>query len=169
MKNSLTIFALLLIGLFSCNNNTEEAGPLPTIDNYVVSPGHDHHALSETETIVIMGEEANIDADLAGTQLRTVVLDIHWGEGHEHSARVSGNEDRPQWTEKITWNFGVEGGLTPEGIFPNNHKLHQHIDVPTGVKEGEYHFVLHLWDVNGNEVQKALNVEVHEEGHEHAE
>ncbi|MBD0404282.1 DUF4625 domain-containing protein [Flammeovirga sp. EKP202] len=170
MKKNFVLISLLLIGLFSCDNDTDEQGPLPTISNYTVEGEHDHgsheRSLDEgEETELEMGGEAHIDAELAGQNLKTVLLDIHWGEGHTHD-RVQSVEDSVQWTEKIEWNFGVEGGLTPEGIFPSNHDFHQHIDVPSEidgkpVKEGEYHFVLFLWDQDGNETQQALTVHVH--------
>ncbi|KXX72570.1 DUF4625 domain-containing protein [Flammeovirga sp. SJP92] len=171
MKKSLTLISLLLIGLFSCNNDTDE-GPLPTISNYTIEgEAHDHARLSDEgeEPELEMGGEAHIDAELAGEALQTVLLDIHWGEGHTHSRLNANGEDEPKWTEKIEWKFGVgtevENGLTPEGVFPNNHDFHQHIDVPEGVLEGEYHFVLHLWDQKGNETQQNITVHVH--GHEH--
>ncbi|NLR94609.1 DUF4625 domain-containing protein [Flammeovirga agarivorans] len=168
MKNNLFYIILLpFIMLFSCNND-EDISPKPQISNFSVSDGHHHHGAHEG-TIIIAGEEAIIDADLEGNKLSTVKLDIHWGEGHEHS--ITHDEDSIPWATNIIWQFGVNDGLTPEGVYPNNHQLHEHIDIPSMVeglpiKEGNYHFLLHLWDQDGNETQSVLNVEIIS-NHEH--
>ncbi|NLR90100.1 DUF4625 domain-containing protein [Flammeovirga agarivorans] len=162
MKNNFHYIILLpLIILFSCNNK-EDLSPKPQITNFKVSDGHHHHNLHEG-SVIFKGEEAIIDADLEGNQLSTVKLDIHWGEGHEHNVTHEG--DSILWATNIIWQFGINDGLTPEGVYPNNHKLHEHIDIPRAVdglpiKEGNYHFVLHLWDHEGNETQSVLNVEI---------
>ncbi|NME71635.1 DUF4625 domain-containing protein [Flammeovirga aprica] len=174
MKKSLTLIPFLLIGLFSCNNETDEQGPLPSISNYTIEGGEheSHERLSDEgeEPELEMGGEAHIDAEMGGQNLKTVLLDIHWGEGHTH--RTMSSETDTAWTAKIQWNFGEEGGLTPAGVFPNNHDFHEHIEIPEmidgkHVKEGEYHFVLYLWDQDGNETQKALTAHIH--GHEEGE
>lgn len=171
MRKNLIFIALLIIGFTSCNNNTEQ-GPLPSISNYTVSADHEGgHRVLEAEIVVVPGEEAVIAADLSGASLSTVQLDIHWAGGHEHRLNTV-NQTSKQWNTKIVWRFGEEGGLSPEGVFPNSHHLHEHVDIPTTVdgdpiEEGDYHFVLHLWDKEGNETQKALTVEIHSEHEGH--
>ncbi|MBB3700315.1 DUF4625 domain-containing protein [Flammeovirga yaeyamensis] len=190
MKIKYTILALAFLGLVACNNDDSSNNPAPTIENYVVENGHDHgdHArLSEEDHAhIVPGEEAVVEADLKGTSLSYAQVDVHWGAGHEHSARVANTDDHVQWTQKYTYWFGISQeeaeakgaynyALTAAGDFPNEHHLHVHMDVPTTwtkdgvtgpVEEGDYHFVLFLVDQEGQRTEKALTVEVAAEDHE---
>lgn len=176
MKKNLLFIALLLVGLISCDNKTEE-GPIPSIQNYLVTPGDDHdgHRVMEAEVVLIPGEKAIIKANLSGDKLKNVQLDIHWAGDHDHDthARLMSSVEDSAWVQKIDWEFGVEGGLTESGQYPNDYPFEQHIDIPImlgdkHIKKGGYHFVLHLWDVKGTDApQQVKTVEVHEEGHDH--
>ncbi|AZQ61519.1 DUF4625 domain-containing protein [Flammeovirga pectinis] len=185
MKKYIAFISFLLIGFVSCNNETEK-GPAPEIKNYTVSPlEHDHarkandddHDHDEVAAIVIVGEEARIEADLSAQQgLSYVRLNIHFGDDDHHDhARVMAT-DSVLWTMNQTWEFGKEGGLTGAGDYPTTYHFDEEIDIPTDIdgkplKEGHYHFMLQLGaridDSSDNEAQQVLTVEVTSEEHEH--
>ncbi|NLR90471.1 DUF4625 domain-containing protein [Flammeovirga agarivorans] len=177
--NLLAILSILAFA--SCNNDDNESNPLPTIEDYTIEHAeeHSHERASsedEGETVVAPGEELAVTAKLSGNKLSYVQIDIHWGEGHDHD-RVKSTDDG-EWSQKITYWFGkTEEDAGPNDIIlssvnPDSWPFDAHIDVPEEVdgvetKAGDYHFVMYLVDLEGQQTTQALTVEVHHEDHDH--
>ncbi|MBB6458930.1 DUF4625 domain-containing protein [Flammeovirga kamogawensis] len=187
MKKYIAFISFLLIGFVSCNNETEK-GPAPEIKNYTITPvehdhartsddDHDHDHDDDIAAIVIVGEEARIEADLSAQQgLTYVKLNVHFGDDDHHDhARLTAT-DSVKWTFNQTWEFGKEGGLTGEGDYPTTFAFDEEIDIPTTIDgkplyEGNYHFQLFIGakadNSSDNEANQVLTVEVTSEEHDH--
>ncbi|WP_281613868.1 DUF4625 domain-containing protein [Flammeovirga sp. SubArs3] len=176
--NLLAILSILAFA--SCNNETE-SNPKPVISDLTVSSEHDHgdHArVSDEETVLEPGGEAIVEAHLTGTALSYVQVDIHFGGDHDHShSRMLAAEDSA-WTQVITYYFGKsqdelgENEIALDPTNPAEYHFDQHIDVPETlgglpVREGDYHFVMHLVDLDTQEAEpQYVTVEIHED-HDH--
>ncbi len=83
------------------------------------------------------GDDLHIDAEIvAGNGIDVIIIDIHYESGHKKSSRwANGDDDHPEWEAEIR--FEKFSGL-------KNTTFHEHIDIPSDARPGEYdlHFTV---------------------------
>ncbi len=98
---------------------------------------------------LLIGSDVHFEMELSDdVALSSYKVDIHSAEGHSHAPASRATADTYSYT--MTW-YDIEG--------QKNATIHHHeIEIPEGVDEGEYHFVVYCLDTNGNESYVANTV-----------
>lgn len=107
-----------------------------------------------------IGGELHFDIELADNQgLASYKIEIHNNfDGHTHS--VVKQEEETPWSYDET--VQISGN-------PLTHDAHEHIEIPEGIAEGEYHFGIIVVDAAGNQAEAFADIMIghHEGDHDH--
>ncbi len=151
MKKHFLIYASLLLGttfIISCSS--DDGGNLDTQKPVIV--------LNEptNEQAFHPGDEIFIDADFSdNVALASYKIEIHSaGDGHTHKQ-----------TEEGEWSYMETNTIQGN---PKNYTANKQIEIPLTVQgieiaEGHYHLGIYLVDTSGNEQQKFIEIEIHED------
>ncbi|MCH4823877.1 DUF4625 domain-containing protein [Gramella lutea] len=103
-----------------------------------------------------IGGELHFDIDLTDNQgLASYKVDIHNNfDGHTHS--VAKQQEEELWSYQET--FQIAGN-------PTSFEAHEHIDIPEGIAEGEYHLGVVVVDAAGNQEEAFVEIMIgHHDG-----
>lgn len=122
----LLLTSIFIIALISSCKKTDDTKPTFTV----------HEPVSGE--VVITGNEIHFEADFSDdTELGQYKIDIHNNfDGHGHGK----TESLTPWEESII-----------NDLDGKSKSVHIHIDVPTDIAAGEYHFIVSCTDAAGNE------------------
>ena len=125
------------------------------------------------------GSDIHFDVEFSdNVGLGSYKVDIHWGEGHTHSATLSTRAGEESEPFERTW---LESEFIVSGDEPIAGKRsvtvhHHHIVIPQTItvegvekpiKEGHYHFMVYCTDAAGLETFVAREIVISSEADEH--
>lgn len=126
MKTIFLTSILLPLVFMSCNKDNDQDTIKPIIN--LEAPAKD--------ATFNPGGEIHFEAEFSDNEeLKSYKIDIHDASSHSHSK------------SSTTWSFQKEFDLSGK----RNHHAHEHFDIPSDCKAGEYHFVVYCTDKSGNE------------------
>lgn len=155
MKKIAILVVMIAIGFTSCSKSDDQ----PDTEK----PQIDLHAPTDGAKIEA-GDSHGIHFDMEVSDnvgLQSYKVDIHSAKGHTHSMGLRTLDQHADWAFEKTWDLGGQ----------RNAMIHHHeIVVPEDAEPGEYHFVVYVLDVSGNQSMAFSTVEVVGQGegdHDH--
>lgn len=132
IKNAFLFLIVGSLAITSCSDDDDNVkNEKPVITNLELGSSHDN----PKEAVGYLGKDIHVAADIvAKNKIEKVIVEIH--HEHDHGARM----EEKEW--KFTKEFPSYAGQV-------NAMFHQHIDVPSDIEEGEYHFHLKVVDKKG--------------------
>lgn len=123
----------------------------------------------EEGEVFAIGEDLHFDIELTDNQgLASYKVDIHNNfDGHTHSTLPNNgiNPINKQEADEEPWSFNQTFQITGN---PRTFDAHEHIQIPEGVAEGEYHLGIIVVDAAGNQEQAFVEIVLgHEHDHDH--
>lgn len=129
----------------------------------------------EEEEAIRPGSDLHFDVEFSdNVALGSYKINIHWGEGHTHSATLSTRAEEDSEPFEKTW---LESDFIALGDEPIAGKRsasvhHHHIVIPETVngkplKEGHYHFMVYCTDQSGLESFVAHEIVISSDAEEH--
>ncbi|MCP9198846.1 DUF4625 domain-containing protein [Gramella sp. GC03-9] len=151
MKDYLKILVVLLtVSVFTACSDDDDAldSEKPTIMLNEPENGEEFE----------IGGELHFDIELADNQgLASYKVEVHSNsDGHTHSV-VKQQEETP-WSYDQT--FQITGN-------PLTYDAHEHIDIPEGIAEGEYHLGIIVVDAAGNQEEAFVEIMLGHHGDDH--
>ena len=137
LKPILYLFVLFLgFGITGCSDDEIDTEK-PTMTVY--SPG--------AEQVFRPGQNLNFIAEFSdNVGLNAFKIDIHYGGDHDHKKHEEEDEK---------WHYVHTAELSGR-----SEEVSMEIDIPGEIKTGEYHFMIFLTDVSGNESIAAITINI---------
>ena len=149
MKNYKIVTLIALVSLFftSCSSDDDNGG----LDNQAPVITINEPTLEEVFNV---GGEVHLDIDVEDDkELASYKIDIHNNfDGHDHGRSTSAANVEP-WS--FSQSFDIEAGLT-------SFNIHDHLEIPQNIAEGEYHLGIFVVDAAGNQSEAFVEIMVGE-------